>query len=162
MAWCGFDERMRSGIVEYASGVSRAIKEKAIKRNVTPDAQLKQEKGELKTLEELILARLDHAEDDEATTSTLRAFGGLVSIARYLIEQQTTVMHDSILDKKAYELATLIELFDINYEALPPANGHQKNASSSLAVTIPRRLLDDQVIYSSLAGIECRTLRTSQ
>ena len=137
MAWCGFDEKMRSGILEYAAGVARAIREKARARGVLPAAQLEQERSELETLEGIIQQRIDDASDCAETISTLRAFCGLVAIARFVIDREPTALSDSTCQKSAYGLASLIELFDINYESMPPDRGHPCNAAASLAATIP-------------------------
>jgi hypothetical protein len=141
MVWCGFDEMMRSGIGVYAEGVARAIKTKAESAGVPVDEQLAQERLELKTLEDLIKKRLDDAVDDESTRLLLRAFGGLVSIARFLIENELersgSADGDFCFAADGRFLGSLIEEFDQVFLTLRQEDGHRKNAAITLDRVIP-------------------------
>lgn len=142
MVWCGFDDRMRLGIVQYADGVARAIRTKARESSVSVGQQLARERAELKTLEELILERLSANSDSEAVALQLRAFVGMVSIARLLIESPDASSEiDSGFGGTAYDLGTLIREFDEHYATLPVANDHPTNASTSLSTVIPKKSL---------------------
>lgn len=141
MAWCGFDELMRSGVVEYAAGVDQAIRRKAVSRGVSVKEQEEQERTELQALERIITERLAGSRENEAQLLKMRAFLGLVSVARFLIQQKTDY-HTESLSKPAYysdaySLATLIQVFDNHYESLPKELGHPTNATTSLLLTFP-------------------------
>lgn len=142
MAWCGFDELMRSGVVEYANGVARAITTKAKARGIPVHAQVEQERIELQTLEAIISSRLNMNADCEEDRLRLTAFLGLVSVARFLIREHDEEAIESSPDvdyfRDAFDLASLIQQFDNHYESLPKALGHPANAATSLALTFPR------------------------
>jgi hypothetical protein len=141
MVWCGFDEMMRSGIGVYAEGVARAIKTKAESSGIPVAEQLAQERVELETLEDLIRTRLDDAVDDDSTRLLLRAFGGLVSIARFLIENEHErsglAEGEFCFEADGRFLGSLIEEFDQVFLTLPPEDGHRKNAAITLDRVIP-------------------------
>lgn len=143
MVWCGFDESMRLGVVEYAEGIAQAIKTKARSNDLPLSTQIEQERNELKTLERLIEERVTKAGDNDAVVLQLRAFLGLVSVARFLIEgtpkSEAGIEPDLNFSHDAYTLASLIQQFDQHYETLPQGNGHSKNASIALTMTIPHR-----------------------
>ncbi len=139
MAWCGFDESMRLGVVEYARGVSRAIQKKAAKKGIFFEDQEEQERRELQTLEELIEEQID-GEGDKFQLMELKAFLGLVSVARLLIETRSNTFSEELQNvyvQYAYVLGTLIERFDAHYEALPAELGHPVNAATALKLIFP-------------------------
>jgi hypothetical protein len=138
MVWCGFDIRMRSGIVLYAEGVAKAIEAKARETGVSTNDQLAREREELRVLEALVDERLSGASDSEAVASRLRAFGGMIAIARLFIESpDASAEIGQGFETTAYDLATLIQQFDSHYATLPSHFTHPTNARSTLAVVIP-------------------------
>jgi hypothetical protein len=143
MVWCGFDEMMRSGMGVYADGVARAIKTKAESSGIPVAQQLAQERVELKTLETLINRRLDYAIDDPSTILVLRAFEGLVSVARFLIEKESQAgalaEDDLCFEADGRFLGSLIESFDKVFTTLRQEDGHPKNAAIALNRVIPVR-----------------------
>lgn len=147
--WCGFDEMMRTGIDVYAEGVARAIKTKAESCGIPVAHQLANERVELETLEKLIDERLNKSIDDPATILQLRAFGGLVSVARFLIEKNRqsnkSAKSEMSFSSDAKALGSLIEEFDKFFMTLPQEDGHPKNAAVTLDVIIPvaKNQLDD-------------------
>jgi hypothetical protein len=141
MVWCGFDESMRSGIVEYAEGIAKAIGAKARDRQVPLPLQVEHERSELRTLERVIDERLERTRDSEAVVLQLKAFRGLVAVARFLIDRRSDLAPGTArpldLGREAYALASLIQQFEQCYETLPQSNGHATNAGLALAMTIP-------------------------
>jgi hypothetical protein len=138
MVWCGFDVRMRSGIVLYAEGVAKAIEAKARETGVSVSAQLIREKEELGVLDALVNERLARATDAAGVTSQLKAFGGMIAIARLFIESPTAVSEiGNGFEAAAYDLGTLIHAFDSHYATLPSNLDHPTNARTTLASVIP-------------------------
>jgi len=133
MAWCGFVELMRTGLVTYSTGMYEAIEKKAAQCGVSVEQQFERERVELRTLERLVAARLAASEVAEPERLRLGAFLGMISIARHVIsERQPGRPAVEDLAATGFELGSLIERFDALYEALPPALGHPRNAQTAL------------------------------
>lgn len=139
MVWCGFDVRMRSGIVMYADGVARAICTKAQETGVSNEVQLARERDELRILEALVNQRLLAKEDTYSVQLQLGAFAGMIAIARLFIEASNASTEiDQGFDTTAYGLGTLIHEFDSYYATLPKDLDHPINAKTTLDVVIPK------------------------
>jgi hypothetical protein len=150
MVWCGFDESMRSGIVLFATGVARAISEKATLRGVKVSDQLERERFELQILEELIENRLENGSEKASGEARLRlkAFGGMVSIARFFIErtQVKSLRPDEVPNfcPDAHSLGSLIKQFEEEYERQPVERRHEEKVVAALS-----QIFDSQPLIPS-------------
>jgi len=142
MVWCGFDEKMREGIITYSGGIAKAILKRAQLSGVSFLEQVECERKELATLEKVIIDRIETGLDSEEYLLELKAFLGLLYVARYVINKTgEDATDESFLHyyyEEAYAIASKIDEFEVHYSCLQKELTHHKKAKISLDLTFPK------------------------